>query len=592
MLKTKRENISHTSNQHSALLLAAMLVFACAGLLRGALAQSSASSQPEELIVSASFTDKQVAANHPIEFLLNRPINKAEGTLAVIVGRSDLTGLFTRAEKTLRYEQKTLPLPLGESIVTIYQVSSSNEWKEIARFTLRVGKVADAQQSAPKAEASPVTDGAQSAKQPQKRLGFDKLNLIPSVTLSINSQPAQSNFPASSRPDRATFTDLNLQGSFKSEMASGTFTSQMQFDLVGSSFQQAALRFGQLGERAPQVDLSSYLMQFQAGKLRYQAGHFSFGTSRHLMNSFSSRGMMITIPLGNRADFSLSAMNGTSIVGYGNFFGIDKPRHQLLSATLGFEMLPTRPGGLRVELSALNGWVQPLNSFSQGSVNDAERSRGLGFRVLATDPAQRLKLDAGLARSSFTSPSDPLLDQGREIAPFPSVTRNARYLDATYDILKDLALTKERRINLSIALRHERVDPLYRSLGAQAQADKVSNDLSLTGSIGEISTQFAHLRFNDNLKEIPSILKSLTRGNTFNLSVPLSSIIGDAQKPTSFWPRLSYNFNRIHQFGAAIPVRGGFELDPASVPDQVGTVLGLSADWQIEKWRVGYRLNH
>jgi hypothetical protein len=410
--------------------------------------------------------------------------------------------------------------------------------------------------------------------------------------LSINSQPAQSNFPASSRPDRATFTDLNLQGSFKSEMSSGIFTSQMQFDLVGSSFQQAALRFGQLGERAPQIDLSSYLMQFQAGKLRYQAGHFSFGTSRHLMNSFSSRGMMITLPLGERTDFALSAMNGTSIVGYGNFFGIDKPRHQLLSATLGFEMLPTRPGGLRVELSGLNGWVQPLNSFSQGSVNDAERSRGLGFRVLATDPAQRLKLDAGLARSSFTSPSDPLLDQGREIATFPSVTRNARYLDATYDILKDLALTKERRINLSIALRHERVDPLYRSLGAQAQADKVSNDLSLTGSIGEINAQFAHSRFNDNLRDIPSILKSLTRGNTFNLSVPLASVLGNQQQPSVLWPRVSYSFNRICQVGAAIPVRGGFELDPASVPDQVGTNQVISADWQIEKWRVGYRLNY
>ena len=28
------------------------------------------------------------------------------------------------------------------------------------------------------------------------------------------------------------------------------------------------------------------------------------------------------------------------------------------------------------------------------------------------------------------------------------------------------------------------------------------------------------------------------------------------------------------------------------MPDQIGTNQGLSADWQIEKWRIGYRLNH
>jgi hypothetical protein len=566
----------------SAILIAALLVSANARLF-SVFAQTT-----EELQVSASFTDKQVAPVEPIEFRFNRPLVKAEGTLAIIIGQSDLSALFTLSDKSLRYDAKALPLPQGESIATVYLVSTGNVWKEVAKFTLRVGLVAVAQQEQKPAEQPQQ----QAAGQPQKRFGFEKLNLIPSISLSLSSQPAQSNFPASNRPARATFTDLNGQMSFKSEVASGLFNSQTQFDLVGSSFQQTALRFGQLGQEAPQLDLSSYLMQFQVGKLRYQAGHFSFGTSRHLMNGFSSRGMMITVPLGNRADFSLSAMNGTSIVGYGNFFGIDKRRHQLLSGTLGFEMQPERPGGLRIEVSALNGWVQPLNSFSQGSVNDAERSRGFGFRLLATDPAGRFKLDTGMARSQFTSPSDPLVNQGREIEPFPSITRNARYLDASYDILKALALTKEKRVNLSLAFRHEQVDPLYRSLGASTQADKVSNDFSLTGSIGEISTQFAHLRFNDNLKEIPSILKSLTRGNTFNLSVPLSSIIGDAQKPTPFWPRLSYNFNRIHQFGAAIPVRGGFELDPASVPDQVGTVQGLSADWQIEKWRVGYRLNH
>ena len=609
MMRKPRAKIGLKANRQEAfaiMLLAHMLVFACAGLLCSVFAQASESSQPPELTISASFADKQVAADEPIEFRLNRPLSKAEGSLAVIIGQADLTALFTVAEKNLRYDQKTLPLPLGESQVTLYLVSPSNDWKERARFTLRVGKVAGGQRpgaggqgSVPQPDPtpgtrppSPVTDPAQDPKQPRKKLGFDKLSLIPSLTLSFKSQPAQSNFPLTNRPSRPTFTDLNLQGSFKGEMARGLLTSQTQFDCVGSSFQQEALRFGQLREQAPQVDLSSYLMQFQIGKVRYQFGHFSFGASRQLMNSFSSRGLTISFPLGNHADFAISAMNGTSIVGYSNFFGLDKNRHRLFSGTLGLELAPKRPGGLRVEVSALNAWVQPVNSFSQGSVNDAERSQGLGFRLLASDAAQRFKLDTGFARSRFTSPSDPLVNQGATIKPFPSIARNARYLDASYDLLKNLTLTKDRKVNLTFGLRHERVDPLFRSLGASTQADKFSNEFSMIGAIGEINAQFTHSRFNDNLKGIPSILKSLTRANTFVLGTPTSTLFGNKDKPSLLLPRLSYNFSRVHQFGAAVPVNGGFELDVGLIPNQISTNQGFSADWQIQKWRVGYRLNH
>jgi hypothetical protein len=513
----------------------------------------------------------------------------------------------------LVYEARLLRLPLGDSVVTLYIVSTEGEWKELASFPIKVSseKPTAQESSQPsgegetKAEAKPDAEAAAQADNKNgqaetgdktepvaRRFGFDKLNLIPSITLAIKSQPAQANFPADARPERATFTDLTMTSSFRAEMARGLFDQQSQFDLVGSSFQKEALRFGDLGEAAPRVDLSSYLMQFKLGKVRYQAGHFSFGASRHLMNNFSSRGIMVTLPLASRADFAVSAMNGTSVVGFGNFFGLAKRRHQLIGGTLGLEFLPKRPGGLRVEAGALSGWLQPVSGFTEGSVNDSERSRGLSIRLIATDPAQRFKLDAGFARSQFTSPSDPLINQGADLAPFPSITRSARYLDASFDLLKDLALGKEKKMSLSLAFRHEQVDPLFRSLGASTQADKVSNEFSMTGAIGEVSAQFAHTRFNDNIRDIPSILKSLTRASTLNVGVPLASLFGNKEKPSPLLPRLSYSINRTGQFGASIPVRGGFELDPGSIPDQVSTNQAITAEWQIEKWRLGYRLNH
>src|SRR5205823_14682343 len=155
------------------------------------------------------------------------------------------------------------------------------------------------------------------------KFGFDKSGSLPSLVLAIKSQPAQFDFPASSRPkERATFTDGTLQFSMRNEMTRGRFGAQTSFDFAGSTFQPEALRFGTLGAKAPQIDLSSYLVQFKLGRAKVAIGHTSFGSSRHLVNSFSSRGITVTVPITKRFDFSVAAMNGTSVVGYGNFFGL------------------------------------------------------------------------------------------------------------------------------------------------------------------------------------------------------------------------------------------------------------------------------
>src|SRR5262249_61150929 len=126
-----------------------------------------------------------------------------------------------------------------------------------------------------------------------------------------------------------------------------------------------------------------------------QAGPPTLGTSGHLINSFGSRGPPLSTPLGKRSDLSLPALNGTSIVGWNNFFGLDRRKHQILSATLGFEFIGQRPGGLRLEAAALSGSLQPIAGFNQGVINDAEQSKGGSLRLLATDKAQRLKLEGG-----------------------------------------------------------------------------------------------------------------------------------------------------------------------------------------------------
>ena len=320
-------------------------------------------------------------------------------------------------------------------------------------------------------------------------------------------------------------------------------------------------------------------------------GHFSYGSQRQLINGFSSRGIIFSLPFLKRFDFSAAAMNGTQLVGYDNFFGLDKRTHQMLSATLGVEIFPKRPGGLRLEVGVLNAYLQPINGVNRGVVTDVQRSRGISLRLLASDKKQRFHFDGGFTRSFFVSPSDSTLSQGATLVPLPALSRNAHYLEASYNVLQNVALTKTKRANLTIAFREENVAPLFRSLGASTQADKIQYDVSVNGSINEINAQFSQVNFHDNLRNIPSILKSLTSSTHFSLAAPASALLNQT-KSSPWLPRLGFSVDRLHAFGAVIPVNGGFELEPSSVPDLVGTNETFSSDWQIKKFTIGYSLNH
>jgi len=556
---------------------------------------ASAQEPAQELVVTANFTDQEVDASFAIALNLSRPLQASEGRLAVLIGQMDFTNLFIPSGNSLNYLPRILPLPAGESPVRVFLVSTSDEWRELTQLTLRVKTPApaDAAPGRPDSQAQP------SAADPAQPGAAKKYGFTPSLTLGMKSQMNERHFPDSNRPERSTFADMTLQASLKSEMTNGWFGNQTQFDLAGSSFQKDALRFASLGENAPKVDLSSYLMQFQLSKTKLQAGQVTFGTNRHLINSYGSRGLTLSIPLGARSDFSLAALNGTTIVGWDNFFGLDRRKHQILSATLGFEFIGQRPGGLRLEAAALSGSLQPIAGFNQGVINDAEQSKGGSLRLLATDKAQRLKLEGGFTRSLFSNPSDPLLNQNQPAVPVKETTRSAYYLDTSYALLQNLKLSEKKTANLKLNYRLENVDPLFRSVAATTQADRFQHELEITGAVGEITATVSHQQFHDNLADVPSLLTTLSRRYVVVVSVPLASLApngADGAGATdgagrSMWlPRLGYTMNRIHQFGRAFPLNAGFN-DPGQVPDQISENHDFNSEWQFQTWRLTYHFN-
>ncbi len=543
----------------------------------------------QDFTVTADFVDKPaVAINEPISFRLSRPLLPSEGRFAVLIGKTDMTAFFVATEQTFVFTPGLVQLPVGETQVTIYLVSAKDEWKQLVQFPLTISAPVKEAQAPPTAQsADPVNPTTQSNK---KKNFAEKIGFSPSLTIGIKSQLRESHFPDANAPARSQFTDFTLQGSFKTEMTNGGNGYQSQFDVAGSSFRQEALRFAQLGNEAPNFDLASYLMQFNVGKMKAQVGHIAFGSNRHLINSFSSRGISLTLPFSSHGDFSVAAMNGSSLVGFANFLGLNQRKHQIVTSTLGFELLPKRPSGLRVETSALHGSLLPVNNFNQGSVTDAEQSKGLSFRVLASDPSQRFKLDGGFARSRFTNPQDQLLSQGKALVPVRANSRNAEYLDASYNLLQNFKLTETKQANLAFNLKHERIDPLFRSVAAFTQADRLQNQFEMIAAIGEMNVIVTHQRFNDNLANLPSVLTTLTRRNALVMGMPLASFIGNLDKPLVWLPRIGYILDRTHQFGGNRPVSVGFD-SASQIPDQLSFNQSFTADWQAKTLRFGYRFN-
>jgi hypothetical protein len=395
----------------------------------------------EPISVEPSFAGKAtIAASEPVELRLSRPLNKPEeARIAVVLGTTDLSDLFTAQETVLRLDPKITPLPSGSQEMVVFLCSSDRKWAEIARFPIRV----------------------------LGRFGFERATLQPKLDLNVNGQIAEEHFPEEPAPPRSTFQDFTVTAALNTDHLRRQFNVRSQVNLVGASNEQQALRFGQEGPEAPQVDLSNYLLAVQQGPVLASLGHVTVtGGNRHLLGSVASRGASLAVKLGQRLDLALSALNGTSVVGFENLLGLDNSDHRILAGTLGLELLK-RAGGLRLETTLLDGRLLPQFSFNQGNVNDSEQNRALGLRLLASLPSQRVRLEAGFTPSQFTNPEDPFLSQGFDVVQVQEETRNARYVDLGLDLLQGLRLGASRTASVTVLLRHERVDPLFRSVRTQ-----------------------------------------------------------------------------------------------------------------------------
>jgi hypothetical protein len=513
------------------------------------------------LSVTTTF-EKPVQVDEPIEVRLNRPLDPATERLAVIIGQTDWSGLLVSTDRGAILRRTSIPLPVGEHDLQLYLVSPSNEWIPLGSYRLKVISAA----------ATPA------------RPEFD-----PTFQVTNKGQVAEGH-RSTGPPPRATFQDFGLNGAIHTAMAGGGWTTRMQMSVLGVSNRKEALRVRDQPETAPLVDLADYLISTERDHITISLGHVTFGRHPQLFNAFASRGVTAAVRLGSRADVALSALHGSSIVGWDHVLGFERREHRVFGATVGLEMFPTRPGGLRLEGSWMDGRRLPLTGFNQGRIDDTERSRGGGVRLVATDVSRRFRADAGYARSTFLNPNDALRAQGSTAAPLPQATRGARYVDLSYAVVHEKPVGRATRANLLAGYRHERVDPQYGSVAADLKSDLSRQAFDVRGNVGAATMQAAYTQARDNLDGLAALVKTVTRAIQFNAAAPLSALFpASASANSRWWPMATYMLNRIHQRGT------GLQPGPASpavqLPDQIATDQVLSFDWYTDRWRIGYHVN-
>ena len=529
-------------------------------LLGVSLAAGAQSLVPADLTVEKpAFAGQSLKRNHILEVRLSRAPTPTEGQIAICIGPLDLSKQTKVVDPTnYRAELNGAELPVGQHEVTVHLIRG-DEWLDVAKFAVTV-------------EA-----GSESASK-----GIESR-----FTVGAKGQIHERVSGTSKQGARPKFQDITATGGLNWEGKPLGWDVKSGANFTGVSHRTEAPRFGTEGVDATKIDLNDYKAEFTRGDARFALGHLSYGNHPLLLNNRDSRGVSLGYAITPWLDVSASAIRATSIVGYDDFFGLATTSHRIYAGTVGVELIPDKKGLLRTELLFMDARALPQSNVNQGQIPDAEESRGLGFRVVSTDPDGRWKIDALWARSRYVNPVSPELAQGSSLVPVKSETRDAYQAEASYLLVKDAKwLGDKYPINLRGIAHYEYAEPLFKSLGASFLSDQQLMRYSGELRVGEIALTLVGSDKNDNVTTIPKILKTGTYEKSALLSVPLPALFGTSEKPANYLPQMQLESRQVRQYTLRIP--DGTNARSSFWPDQLNTTHKVGLNWNYEPYTVSY----
>ncbi len=529
-------------------------------LLGVALAAGAQSSVPADLTVEKpAFAGQSFKRNHVLEVRLSRAPTPAEGQIAICIGPLDLSKQTKKIDATnFRAELNGVELPVGQHEVIVHLIRG-DEWLDLAKFAVTVEAGSESES---KGIESRFTVGAKG---------------------QIHERVSGTSKPGT----RPKFQDMTATGGLTWEGKPLGWDVKSGANFTGVSHRTEAPRFGTEGVDATKIDLNDYKAEFTRGDARFALGHLSYGNHPLLLNNRDSRGVSLGYAVTPWLEVTASAIRATSIVGFDDFFGLATISHRIYAGTVGVELIPDKKGLLRTELMFMDARALPQSNVNRGQIPDAEESRGLGLRVVSTDPDGRWKMDALWARSHYVNPVSPVLAQGSTLVPVKSETRDAYQAEASYLLVKDAKwLGDKYPINLRGVAHYEYAEPLFKSLGASFLSDQQLMRYSGELRVGEIALTLAGSDKSDNVTTIPKILKTGTYEKSAQLTVPLPGLFGTSEKPANYLPQMQLESRQVRQYTLRIP--DGTNARSSFWPDQLNTTHKVGLNWNYEPYTVSY----
>lgn len=501
--------------------------------------------------------DEWVDSFQPISIRLTHVPDPSKGRLAFFIGPHDVTALMQQtAQGEYQYKASMSPLPSGENTLTVYLIHDDNQWTELAAMPFRV-----------------LTSG-----------GFEESEITPRLDINGQYLASEDFSDFDPNPDTVKTKSLTMQGGLSTRHARRNLELQTNWNLVGSSVQEEALRFGEKQNDASKVDLSDYLIEVKKGAGSLQIGHVSYGNHALLMSGVSNRGVTAAWRAFDKVDLSVSAQNGQTITGATNLLGFnDYDNNRINGLAAGIDLLDGSAGQVRVEVTYIDAKITSAENFNFGEVTDAELSSGLGIVIRTNSASGRLRSDIAYARSTFQNPDDPFLEQDFDLVESTETTDNARTFRIEYDLIQASYDGNSAPWSLTASLTHSQTDPFYNSAGAFITPDLQDNGISFSGQAGLVNWQLQYNETRDNLDDIATILTTQTRNTLFSASFPFKALF---ESEASLVPEsLSIDYQKNHQFGKNLPI----SFDPDShIPDQMNKQAALGLQWQFDQSSVGY----
>lgn len=515
--------------------------------------------------------------------------------------RSDFEGRWVEADATLRLQAVPAEVPRGRRLRFFAGHQDVSALARISAIDGRIELEAGPARWLPGEYELIVYDAeswAELARMPLKVLtrgGFEKSRWTPKLDLQLDGRPAARRSDGQPVAGRGTYEDATGRAGLAWSGARDGWQFEATANAAGASARDKALRFAQLGARAPQVDLADYRLAAAWGEdHRFEAGHLAGRSHPLLAQDTARRGIAWHGRLGAAADASVHLLRTTVTVGWDHLLGVEEAEQRSKLLSLGVELLPERAGALRAEVGLLDAVSPSRLGFDGGRIPDAERSRGLSLRLAGGTEDGRWQGELAAARSRFVNPPDPQLAQGGESTPVLPATRNAwiagvQWLAFRTATPSDGAPPPAWPLELRLSARHEQAAPLYRSLFAPVQADQSLSRVGLQATLRGASASLSLARRLDNLDRVPTLLRSRTDESNAALSLPLPTWL-DEGRAASWWPSLAWSWQRVHQFAANLPRPEDSGFAASQRPDQLNRVQTWQLGWTRELSSLGYTL--